>query len=301
MQYLEGMFSGASGHSLYYQAWQPEAETMAVVVLVHGLGNHSGSFQNAIKALIPQGYAVYGFDLRGHGKSSGQRGHIQTWQEFRADLRAFFRLVECQQPHQPRFLWGHSLGSVIALDYAVGYPHTLQGVILTGLPIGKVGVSALKLAIGRLLSRVWSRFSLDTGITPDTNSRDPAVVLAYQQDPLRHTRGTARLSTEFLRITAGLCHHPPRLSVPLLMLHGGADRTAPIAASYQFFQQVVASDKEWWGYPDSYHDLHNDLNYQDMLAQVVSWLLRHRHRVTHPMGQQMLPTAGATPVPLTSE
>lgn len=274
-QHREGIFPGVGGLELYYQNWYPQRSLQAILVIVHGLGGHSGMFEKVVRDLTLRGYTIYGFDLRGHGKSPGQRGHLNSWDEFRGDLKRFLQLIERQAPQIPRFLLGHSLGAAIALDYALRFPEALQGVIVAALPLGKVGVPRIRIAIGQIFSRVWPSFALDTGIDPAAGSRDSTVIAAYAQDPLRHTKGTARLATEFLKTAASLQTHAAELRLPLLMLHGGADRVCLPEVSRLFFEQVIFPDKEWHEYAGCYHDIHDDISYPEMLADLEHWLVRH--------------------------
>ncbi len=275
IQHREGHFTGDGELNLYYQAWLPQGHPQAVLVLVHGLGSHSGTFNNIVQTLVPQGYAVYGFDLRGHGRSPGARGHINSWSKFRKDLSRFFQFIALQQGQIPYFLLGHSLGAAIAIDYALHFPNGLHGVIASALPLGKVGVPPLKLAIGQILSRVWPHFTLNTGIDRAATSRDPEAIAAIATDPLRHTRGSARLATEFITKAEWLQTHAVCLQVPLLLLHGSEDRISLPEASHVFFRQVICADKENHEYKGSYHDIHDDLDYREMLSDLGNWLERH--------------------------
>ena len=274
MQHRSGSFVGAGGLTLYYQTWQPQTPVRAVLVIIHGLGGHSDLFNNVVQALVPQGYAIYGFDLRGHGRSEGQRGYLNRWAEFREDLRGFLHLIEAQTHGEPRFLLGHSLGGIIALDYVLRFPMGIAGVIATAIPMGKVGVSPLKLILGRILSKVWPTFSLNTGIDQSASSRDPAVVAASAQDTLRHRQGTARLATEFQAIAVWIQAHAHQLSRPFLSLHGGDDRVAQPQGSHNLFQRITFPDKTYREYPGGYHDLYNDLNAQEVMADISAWLER---------------------------
>ena len=119
MQHREGSFLGARNLKLYYQSWHPLEPVKGIVVIIHGLGSHSSLFGNVTQSLVPSGYAVYGLDLRGHGRSQGQRGHINAWSEFREDLTTFFALIKTREKGIPCFLLGHSLGGIIALDYVL--------------------------------------------------------------------------------------------------------------------------------------------------------------------------------------
>ena len=269
-----GNFSGAGGVSLFYQSWHSQGSPRAIVPIVHGLGVHSSIFDNMIQFLVNRDYAVYALDLRGHGRSPGQRGYINSWSEFREDLRAFLQLIALVEKDLPIFLLGQSLGGTIALDYALHYGDRLQGLILLA-PALQVGVSPWKLTIGRILSRFFPRFALDTGIDITASSRNAEVLRELAQDPLRHTRGTARLATEFINTVAWIEAHASMLQVPLFILHGGADRITLPESSRLLFERVTLTDKERREYPESYHELHNDLNCQDVFVDIENWLAKH--------------------------
>jgi predicted alpha/beta-fold hydrolase len=119
MPHQEGRFSGAGSQGLHYQCWEPEARPRAIVAVVHGFGEHGGRYGNVVRHLVPHGYAVYAFDHRGHGRSPGQRGHINAWSEFRGDVREFLSLIRQEQSKRPMFLLGHSLGGLIAIEYVL--------------------------------------------------------------------------------------------------------------------------------------------------------------------------------------
>ena len=267
-------FQGAGGLELYYQSWHPPASAKAVLVVVHGHGGHSGIFTKSIEYLVDRNYAVYSFDLRGHGRSPGQRGYINSWAEYREDLAAFLEFVQTKEVGRSLFLIGQSLGGTIALDYVLREPQQLQGLILMSPALG-LNISPIKLLIGRMLSRIRPHFALDAGIDMSTGSRNPEVVMANARDPLRHSQGTARLATELLQTIDWVNTHADRLQVSLLMLHGGADRVTPIQSSRIFFARATIADKEMHEYPDSYHELHDDLNYLEVLADINNWLEKH--------------------------
>ncbi|MEM9093137.1 MAG: lysophospholipase, partial [Cyanobacteria bacterium P01_F01_bin.53] len=225
----------------------------ATIVLVHGLGGHSGLFQNVVKALIPEGYALYSYDLRGHGRSPGQRGHINRWVEYRDDLACFIAMVREQHPTVPCFLLSHSLGGIIALDYWLHMSlqpsePLITGIVAASLPLGIHATTDLRLKIGQLLSFSWPRFSLSLGLRHILPSRDRTVVLAYAHDPLRHQQGTARLATEFLKTVQFLYRHQSRLTLPILTLHGTADQVADHDVSYDFCQTLPQGNKTFISY-----------------------------------------------------
>ena len=277
MDHREGRLRGAGGVDLFYQRWCPEGPPRAVVLVVHGILEHSGRYGNLVDALVPRGYALYAFDLRGHGQSGGRRGHLDRWDEIVGDLGAALRLVRNHEAGRPLFLLGHSLGGMIVLNYMLRErPTDLAGVVVSG-PALAVGYSALMQGLARVLSRVAPRVVIpDPPLTADTISRDPAVVAAYKADPLKLPGTTTRFGAESLAAIRWTAAHAAEFpAVPLLIIHGGADRLVPPEGSRRFFAAVPGSDKTYHEYPGGYHESFNDTNRAHALADVESWLKRH--------------------------
>jgi alpha-beta hydrolase superfamily lysophospholipase len=247
-----------------------------VLVIVHGFGEHCGRYGNLVDYFVPRGYALYGLDHRGHGRSPSQRGHINAWAEYRGDVDAFLRTVASFQPGRPLFLLGHSLGALISLDYLMHDPVALAGAIISGAPIEPAGVAKPHLvALARLLSRVWPTFPLEMGLDASALSRDPEVVKDYEESPLVHGKASARFGAESLDRVAWVKAHPEKIRLPLLMVHGGADSLDLAEGTKSWFEQVTYDDKELLLYPGSYHEVHNDLDHQQLAADLESWLARH--------------------------
>jgi acylglycerol lipase len=279
LEHKEGRFSGAGNLSLYYQAWLPNGRPLrAVLVSLHGLGDHSGLYPNLAAHFPASRIALYAYDMRGNGRSPGQRAYIGRWSEYRDDLHAFLDRVREWEPGLPLFLLGNSLGGLVVLDYALERPSGLAGVIATATPLGQVGVPPILMALGRVLSRVLPRFSLNVGMDLTGLARDPAVIEAVLGDPLFHRRGTARLSTEVTGAIARVQGRAGSLAIPLLMLHGAADRMVPPDGSRSFFTRVRHPDREFREYPDAYHGLFADLGYEGVLQDVERWIEEHLPR-----------------------
>ena len=274
IKHQSGRFLGANQSELYYQSWQPNLTPRAVIVIVHGLGAHGGIFADLAEFLSDRRFSVYALDLRGHGRSTGQRGYINNWSEFRQDLNIFLQLIATKENNLPLFLLGQSLGGTIALDYALRHGDLLQGLILLS-PALKVRVSRFKSFLGRFFSRLIPRFALDTGIYIATISRESQVVTAATKDPLRHTKVTARLATEFWRTVAWIEAHANTLQIPLLIMHGGADLVTPAKTSRALFATISLADKERYEYLHGYHELHNDCDRLAVFADLENWLDRH--------------------------
>lgn len=275
MQHSEGTFRGAGAIDLFYQRWQPEGTPRAILAIVHGFGEHSGRYPNVVNYFVPRGYAVYGFDHRGHGRSPGTRGHINQWSEFRDDVRAFVQLAAAQEPNRPMFLLGHSLGGLIALEYVLHDPKGLRGVIASSPLLVQAGLSPVAVAMGKILSRVAPGVPVKTGLDASTISRDPAVVKAYQEDPLVHSFGTPRLSTEITAAQNWTNAHAGDLNLPLLLIVGSEDKLVPPEGGRRFFDAVTYADKQKLDYPGAYHETHNDIIAPQVMADVERWLEAH--------------------------
>jgi alpha-beta hydrolase superfamily lysophospholipase len=275
-QHREGTFPGSGRTPLYYQAWLPaQARPRAVIVNLHGLGDHSGLYPNLASHFPARAVALYAFDMRGNGRSPGQRAYLGSWKEYRGDLEAFIGRVRQWEPGLPVFLLGNSLGGLVVLDYVLHHPGQVDGVIAAAPVLGDVGVPPILMALGRVMSRVLPRFSLNVGMDLTGLAREPSVVEAVLADPLFHRRGTARLSTEVTAAISRVQHLAGTLSVPLLILHGSADRMVPPDGSRTFFAKVRFPDREFREYPEAYHGLFADLGFEAVLGDLGGWIERH--------------------------
>jgi alpha-beta hydrolase superfamily lysophospholipase len=268
----EGWFKGSGGLSLFRRTWRPAGPTRAVLINVHGLGDHSGLYPALVEHFTARGIAVYAFDLRGNGRSPGQRGYVERWDQYVEDLERFIAVVRREEPDRPVFLLGNSLGGLIVLDYARHRPEGLRGIIAASPPLGRLGVPAPLLALGRVLSRVWPRFSVRTGMDLSGLARDPVVVETALADPLFHRLGTARLSTEVVAAIARVQAAAPRFPLPLLVIHGSADRMVPPDGSRAFVPRVGHPDRELREYPGAFHVLFADLDRERALTDVERWI-----------------------------
>ncbi len=261
--------------NLYMAHWRATAPPRGVIALVHGFGEHCGRYGNLIAPLLSQGFEVYGFDLRGHGRSPGPRGHIDSWAQFREDVRAYLEAIRQEGSDLPLFLYGHSMGGLIVLDYALHFPEGLAGVIASGPVLAQPGVSPVLLFISRVISRIRPSFTVDTHLDANALSRDPDVVRAYLQDPLVHSKASARLGTELNATVEWVQNHTSEWRLPLLILHGEADRLSPPEGSRRFIERVSWPDKMLHLYPGGYHEPHNDLQKEQVFADLIHWLDAH--------------------------
>jgi alpha-beta hydrolase superfamily lysophospholipase len=276
VEHREGTFPGFDGFPLYYQVWLPAGDSRrAVVVNLHGLGDHSGLYPNLASHFPARAVALYAFDMRGNGRSPGQRAYLGSWKEYRGDLEAFVGRVREWEPDLPLFLLGNSLGGLVVLDYVLHHPGQVEGVIAAAPVLGDVGVPPVLMALGRVMSRVLPRFSLNVGMDLTGLAREPSVVEAVLADPLFHRRGTARLSTEVTAAISRVHQLAGSLSMPLLILHGSDDRMVPPDGSRTFFTKVRFPDRELREYPGAYHGLFADRGFEEVLGDLDRWIDRH--------------------------
>jgi acylglycerol lipase len=272
---VESGWTTSDGLRLFAQAWSPEAETRAAVCLVHGQGEHSGRYSHVAAALTQAGFALLAFDLRGHGRSQGKRGHAPSWDALLDDIAQALEEARARFADCPRFLYGHSLGATLTLCYGLQRRDLLAGVVATGpLLLPAFEPPAWKLSLGRLMYGVWPGFSLNNELDPSGLSRDPQVVQAYVNDPLVHDRISARLGLDMLEMGQWTLEHAAEFTLPLLLMHGGADRLCSPQAVRQFADRA-AGDCTYRCWDGLYHEIHNEPEQREVLEAMVRWLQAH--------------------------
>ena len=276
IEHKEARFIGTGGISLYWRCWLPGRSPRAILAVVHGVAEHVGRYANLASRMAKEQYATCAFDLRGHGRSEGRRGHIGAWQEYRADLSRFLQLVADEFPGRPAFLFGHSMGALIVLDYIMRQPSFVRGAIVSGAPIRPTGVAKPYLvALARAFSLVLPTLALPLGLDTSALSRDPAVVEAYKRDPLILRKMTARWGIEALATVEWVRDHPRHIGLPLLILHGAADRLNLPEGAQELFNRVQCPDKQLRTYPGSLHEFLNDLDHDRAESDILEWIGLH--------------------------
>ncbi len=252
--------------------YQTPIQPKALIALIHGLGEHSRRYDYVVQALLNAGYAVSQFDLRGHGQSEGQRGHAPAYEVLLDDIEQFLKHSQTRCPDKPLFLYGHSLGGNLVLNYVLRRQPKLQGVIVSG-PSLRIAFKppAWKVAIGRLMYSLLPKISLFNEINPAYLSRDRQVVQAYLDDPLIHKQITARLGIDVLDSGFWALEHAAEFDLPLLLMHGTADQITDAQASRDFAEKAGAccTLKLWDGL---YHELHQEPERDQVLRFMINWL-----------------------------
>ncbi len=271
----EFRLTASDGVELFAQRWAPDQKPVGVVCLVHGLGEHSGRYEHLADVLAQAGYATMAIDLRGHGLSPGKRGHVSSYQRMLDDIDLL--LVDAQEryPDIPLFLYGHSMGGGLVLNYALRRDGLLAGVIATG-PALRLGFEPppLQVALTRLMSAIWPAFTQASGLDSQALSRDPKVVQRYQADPLVHDQISASLFNGFYQAGLWALEHADAFPASLLLMHGSEDRLTSPEASREFAHRLGerCTFKLWEGL---YHEIHNEPEQDQVFAFLLGWL-RHQ-------------------------
>ncbi len=276
MEHTEGRFRGHKNLDLYYQCWLPEGEPRAILLVVHGLCEHSGRYTNLVSYFVPRGYAVCGVDHRGHGRSEGLRCYTGRFSDYLDDLKTFFDIVCDEYSDTKFFLVGHSLGGLIATAYAVYHQRELAGLLLSGASLkASSGWSPALIAIGRMLSLLLPKLGVAT-LDISALSQDQAVVDAYVNDPLNYLgKIRARVGAELINAMKELPCQMPEISLPILIMQGTADRLTDPEGSRMLYERVGSKDKTLKLYEGFYHEIFNEPGHQQVFADMEAWLATH--------------------------
>jgi alpha-beta hydrolase superfamily lysophospholipase len=275
MQVSEWKWKSCDKLDLYARAWESEEKPKASIMLVHGIGEHVVRYDHVAKAMTDAGYAMLGFDLCGHGKSGGSRGYITSYEALMDDIATFSGVVDVRYPGIPRFIYGHSLGGGLVLNYILRRQPDFHGAIVTA-PMLKLAFEppAVQVALGKLMNGLLPAFTQHSKLNTKALSHDPAVVSAYENDPLVHDKVSARLFVEMVDKGQWALDHATEFPLPLLLMHGSADTLTSPKASQEFAEK--AGDKVrlkiWDGL---YHEIHNEPEKAAVFQVMIDWLGTH--------------------------
>jgi acylglycerol lipase len=276
MKHIEGNFKGVRNVNIYYQGWLPDGEVKAVLLIVHGLGEHSGRYDNVVSHFVPLGYAVYGMDLIGHGKSEGGREVVKQFDDFTDNLTIYSNMVKVWQPDKPIFILGHSLGGLIVAYYLLDHQAFFNGAIISA-PLVRVpaNITPMTVAMGKVLSSIAPNIGI-IGLDATGISRDPNVVKAYVNDPLVfHGKTPARLAAEMLKAMQRVSVDAEKITLPFITLQGSADRLVDPGDAQYLFTKASSKDKVIKTYDGLFHEVFNESERDIVLKDVETWLKAH--------------------------
>lgn len=267
----------ADGLTLYLHRWLPEGEPRAALLLVHGLHEHGGRYSAVAEHLAGQGIAVYAPDLRGHGQSDGDtRSYFAIFDSALGDIARLFDRIAQAHSGLPVFVYGHSMGSLLALLFTLDHQDRIAGLVQSGTPLkldsrtpGPLADAGIALA--GLLPKLRA-----IAVKPTDVIAEPQAAAAYAADPLVDTKPmrlgmVMGIVREARRVRPDLT----RLTLPLLVIHGGDDRVTPVSGAHSLDEHAASTDKTLKIYPRSRHEVHHDYDREAMIADLAGWLTAH--------------------------
>jgi alpha-beta hydrolase superfamily lysophospholipase len=274
MQSFDYQLKNKNQKLLHFQEWKVDWPR-AVVCLVHGLGEHIGRYGHVAKFLAGRNFATLGFDHQGHGRSEGKRGHTDGLGSMLEDVDLLLAQATEKYPLVPVFLYGHSMGGNVALNYALSRKPSITGLIATApwIQLPKLP-SPFLVFFGKLMNRIAPALTQANGLDTNELSNDPKVIEAYLKDPLVHDRISVRAGTSLLSGAEFLDKFEDSLTCPTLLMHGAIDQiTSPKGTAA--FAKRTKGDLTWKEWPGMKHEIHNELQQNEVLAFLVEWMERY--------------------------
>ncbi len=269
MNNTESNYKSNDGVNLFVTEWLPDATPSANILLVHGLGEHCGRYQHVAEFLTAAGVAVFSFDLRGHGKTEGVRGHAPSYDHIMDDIDAYLVRIRERYPSIPLFLYGHSLGGNLVLYHLIHRKPVVKGAVVTSPGLRTAEKVPMK-SRGKILYKMAPSCQLDNGLDVTGLSRIQDVVDAYRADPLVHPKVSARLGMDLIDNGLFILENGRQVQTPLLLMVGTADRIIDPLAVRELSSKIPGvTYREWEG---GYHELHNEPNRIEVLKFILDWI-----------------------------
>ncbi len=276
MDHIQDTFKGVRNATICYQAWLPQGDVNAVVLVVHGLGEHCGRYRNVVNHLVPLGYAIYGLDHIGHGRSEGMREFVEHFEDYADTLAIYYNMVKDWKTGKPIFLLGHSMGGLIATHYLLDHQADFKGAVISA-PSIKVSdsISQATITMGKILAVLAPKVGL-LALNANHISRDPEVVAAYVNDPLVfHGKTPARLAAEMLKAMLRVTAEVDKITLPFIVVQGSQDKLVDPAGAQMLYDRASSKDKVLKIYEGLYHEVFNEPERAQVLKDVETWLAAH--------------------------
>lgn len=262
-----------SGRLVFCKSWRPDSSAVdRVIVMIHGLGEHLGRYDHWARKFCDSGSAFYALDTHGHGKTTGGRGHTESFSLIYDDIAELVARARRENPSAKIFLYGHSMGGCLALGATLNRELRIDALILTG-PAIKPGFEppAWKISLAKFLDRFLPALALGNELDIEGISSDPDVIKAYKNDPLVHDRISVRWFNEWLRAVDQILATTRYFKLPILIIHGANDKlTSPVAAS--LLAQSIGSHAKFHLWPGAKHEVHNEPCKDDVYRYIWQWM-----------------------------
>jgi alpha-beta hydrolase superfamily lysophospholipase len=273
MENFQTNWKSSEGLEIFAQGWKPESvSAKAIVCLVHGIGEHTSRYLNVAKAFTAEGFVLFGADLRGHGRSQGPRGHFPSIEIVLEDIDLLLEHARKLYPGLPLILYGHSLGGILVLYYALKQKPDIKGVISTSPGLhNAVEKQLIKVLAAKILGSIISSVSVRSELDVNALAHDPGVIKQYINDPLTHDKISLGLGKIVLNMSKWTLEHAKEFPLPLLLMHGKADSIAYPSSSIEFAAPLGDRCKlVLW--EDAYHELHNEPIKEEVFKTMTTWI-----------------------------
>ncbi len=262
------------GPALYYASALPKGGAKAILGIIPGYADHGARYRHVMGALAEHGIGSVAIDLRGHGRAAGARGFCHHFDEFLDDARELRALLDTRAKGAKVFLFGHSFGGVVATLSALDEPKPLAGLVLSAPFFGlALEVPKVKVAAGRVASKIYPKLSLPTGLSGAQMTHDAVRARDYDSDPLVFKNATARWFTEVSEAQKTVLSRAASLEMPLYMVFGGSDPVASFATGKRFFDAAGSQDKTWDPREGLFHEVLNEPSWKDIAESIAKWVL----------------------------
>ena len=269
----ERSFDGVGGVHIVYDVWTPDITPRGVVVLSHGFGEHARRYDHVAQRFGESGLITYALDHRGHGRSGGKRVYLRDISEYTDDFHTLVGIAAKDHPELKRVVLGHSMGGGIVFAYGVEHPDDYTAMVLSGPAVdAQAAVSPVMVFVVNVLGKIMPGLPVEE-LPTDAVSRDPAVVAAYNADPLvHHGKLPAGIAKALLSVGETMPRRAAALTAPLLVVHGEQDKLIPVAGSHRLMECVASEDAHLKVYPELYHEVFNEPERAVVLDDVASWI-----------------------------
>lgn len=273
IQRTEGYFRGYNDFELFYQAWKCETGR-ATLVVTHGLGEHSEAYTRLANGMLPGDWNMYAWDLRGHGRSEGERGVIRAFSDYCEDLRLFVDFVKKANPNKPIVLIGHSMGGLISAETVIKFGDLGAKSLCLSSPLFGIAVQvpAIKEKMARIAANILPNLTLHNELKFEDLSHDPKMIEEYEKDILRHDRISTTLFVEMVNAMDFCNTSADRIKLPLFMQLSGDDRIVNRKKAESFFDNAGSQNKVIKIYENYYHEIFNEVGREAVFSDLKNWL-----------------------------
>jgi len=269
---FEGSFKNKDAQNLVYRAFIPE-DPKAVVVLVHGMGEHSLKYDHAAEMFYDKGFAFFSYDQRGHGRSDGKRGCVNRYADLLDDLKQFIDIVKVESLREDLYLLGLSVGGLTSLAFAIERGEMIKGVIVSAPALRFTDPpKGIEVRLAPPLAFLFPAFTTPSRVRFEDLTHDSEAIKAQKADKLSHRVVSFKMFVEMTKMMKYVFDNASRIKLPALLLHGTGDKVADAKATKEFCDKMGSADKEARLYDGLYHELLRETNRREIIEGIIDWV-----------------------------